>query len=241
MSGDSTSLSNMRRMSGENSRPSRTGAAGACGAGHPHWAAFEAAHPPPASLEAAVAALDRGVAPPQRGLGRIVTCLSVSGPGSRFSSGVTRVAAGLALAAVVGSACTHPPAPESLAQAVGVAPRQVLETFLAAANCVATVGCAHQARSLETMGRLFGTREGPLLARDPRALVERRMYALAALLRADTFVVGGERVVPGRTGEATGLEARVRQGTRETALPVTMVRAKKGGWLVESLEVDRFR
>lgn len=147
-----------------------------------------------------------------------------------------RAAAGVAVAAALaagGCALGRPPAASPAARTATA----VLESFLGAANCVATPGCPDQARSLETMGLLFGTRDGPLLARDSRPAVERRMYALAALLRCDTFAVGGESVVPGRVGDAVRLEATVRQRAREAALPVTMVRMKAGPWLVESLEV----
>src|SRR5690606_30105079 len=64
----------------------------------------------------------------------------------------------------------------------GVAPVLTVERFLRAVN----------ARDYETMARLFGNKEGPVRNRDPKPEVERRMFALASVLRHDDYTVEDE-------------------------------------------------
>lgn len=109
-----------------------------------------------------------------------------------------------------------------------VAPALLVERFLQAAN----------ANDIETMGQLFGTREGSLLERDPRENVEQRMFTLASLLRHDDYSIRGERVVPGRSEEAIQILTRLEQGDDISDVPFTVVRTGDGGWLVEQIDMD---
>ncbi|HUG01019.1 MAG TPA: hypothetical protein VML95_04110 [Longimicrobiales bacterium] len=107
-----------------------------------------------------------------------------------------------------------------------VAPSLVVERFLQAVN----------ARDVTTLGRLFGTSDGPISARDDRAAVEQRMFTLASLLQHDDYTILGDQVVPGRAGEAIDIMTTLRKGQRAVAVPFTLVRTREGGWLVERIE-----
>lgn len=88
------------------------------------------------------------------------------------------------------------------------------------------------------MGWYFGTAEGPVLRRDDPSDVEKRMYALATVLRHDAFVVGPGRDVPGRIGAAQGYTVRLQRGGRQLQVPMVTVRGSDGRWLVESIDVQ---
>jgi hypothetical protein len=152
-----------------------------------------------------------------------------------------RVAAVLTLLGVtLLPACAHQtiriPVSATNGAAGGVAPQLAVESFLRAANCVAAVRCATKARDIDSMARLFGTRDGSILDRDPRADVEQRMYALASLLQSDDYSVQGQNIVPGRVGEALQLTVSMTQGGRELSVPFIMVRSRNGDWLVEQID-----
>lgn len=110
----------------------------------------------------------------------------------------------------------------------GVGPSLLVERFLQAAN----------SNDIQTMSRLFGTEDGPIIERDPRDQVEQRMFTLASLLRHQDFSIVGEQVVPGRIGSALTIVTRVRQRSREVRVPFTVVRTADGGWLVEQIGVE---
>ncbi len=155
-------------------------------------------------------------------------------------SRLSRVAAGLALALALSSAaCVHQVIGTSAGNGngAGLAPQLAIESFLRAANCVASAKCAAKAQDLETMSRLFGTRKGSILNRDPRADVEKRMYALASLLESQDYQVQGQNIVPGRVGEAVQLTVQLKQGGRAISVPVTMVKTSQGDWLVEQVDM----
>lgn len=88
------------------------------------------------------------------------------------------------------------------------------------------------------MGWIFGTAGGPIMARDPAAEVEQRMYALASLLAHDGYVVGNGMAVPGRTSEAVAFDVIITQGGRNLRVPFTAVRGPSDRWFVESLDVE---
>jgi hypothetical protein len=107
-----------------------------------------------------------------------------------------------------------------------VAPSLVVERFLQAVN----------ARDVTTLGRLFGTRDGPIAGRDDPATVERRMFTLASLLEHEDYTILGDQIVPGRGNEAVDIMTTlVRQG-RSVAVPFTLVRSTAGQWLVERID-----
>lgn len=111
----------------------------------------------------------------------------------------------------------------------GVAPVLVVERFLNAAN----------ASDLDSMARLFGTRDGSVLKRDKRAEVEARMYALSSLLRHKNYVLEGEGIVPGRLGEAVRLLFRLELEDGQVSVPFVVVQTRGDGWLIEQVGVDR--
>jgi len=110
----------------------------------------------------------------------------------------------------------------------GVAPALAVERFLNAVN----------ARDYQTMGRLFGTRNGSVLDRDPRAEVEERMFALASILAHQDYALEGETPVPGRLGEAVRIMVRLQIGERRALVPFTVVHSRQGAWLVEQIDIE---
>ena len=148
----------------------------------------------------------------------------------------TSTAAGRALLlcaclAIPAPGCVSKTEPVSTVRSPGasVAPALAVERFLNAAN----------ARDLDTMARLFGTKDGSILKRDPRAEVEQRMYALASVLRHDNYSLEGEGPVPGRLGEAVRLIIRMHINERVVDVPFIVVQTKKDGWLVEQIDIEK--
>jgi hypothetical protein len=123
------------------------------------------------------------------------------------------------------------PTPRGVSGASGVGPTLVIDQFMRALNS--------EPKDLATMGRLFGTKEGPISGRDPKAQVEQRMFALASVLHHDDYEVVREQQVPGRTGEATQLLVRITAGKNTNTVPFTMVRYKDGAWLIEQIGIDQ--
>jgi hypothetical protein len=136
----------------------------------------------------------------------------------------------LMLAALTVSACVKEQVVVPARASSGVGPALVVEQFMRALNS--------EPKDLATMGRLFGTKEGPIADRDPKAQVEQRMFAIATVLHHDDYEVLREQQVPGRTGEATQLLVRVKSGERANTVPFTMVRYKDGAWLIEQIGID---
>ncbi|HEX7118941.1 MAG TPA: hypothetical protein VF212_09145 [Longimicrobiales bacterium] len=147
----------------------------------------------------------------------------------RGTIGTIRMAAIPALALVLACATRTERIVAPPAAAPGVAPALVVERFLHAAN----------AKDFRTMGRLFGTREGPVLELYPAAEVEKRMFALASVLRHDDYAIEGEMVAPGRTGEALRILVRLQVGARSIPVPFTVVRTEDAGWLIEQFDIER--
>src|SRR5688572_4404806 len=113
--------------------------------------------------------------------------------------------------------------------ASGVAPAMVLERFLAAAN----------SKDLTTMGNLFGTLDGPVTGIDAKDNVEKRMFALATVLRHDDYKIEGEEIVPGRQSEALQLNVQITRGKEVVSVPFFMVRAKNDTWLGEDFKIQK--
>ncbi|MGH7475539.1 MAG: hypothetical protein ACRELD_04565 [Longimicrobiales bacterium] len=133
------------------------------------------------------------------------------------------------LVLITGCATRAEPAP-TLATGDSVtrmAPTLTLERFLRAAN----------SNDLQTMGELFGTQDGSIRRLDSPEDVERRMYALASVLRHDDYELVGDRIVPGRLGRAVELDVRMVMNDRAYVVPFTMVRVSDDLWLVEQIDV----
>ncbi len=110
-----------------------------------------------------------------------------------------------------------------------VATALVVEQFLRAANT----------NDLDTMARLFGTRDGPTMRRDSKQVVDRQMFALAAILRNDGYSIARRNIVPGRRDEATELVVRMKFNDREVDVPWVLVYSRENTWLVEQIEITR--
>lgn len=109
-----------------------------------------------------------------------------------------------------------------------VAPALTVERFLRAAN----------ANDLRTMASLFGTVEGPIIDRDPPRDVERRMFAIASVLHHNDFELRGERIVPGRLGQAVELLVNVDTDDRSAIIPFIVVQTETDSWLIEQIDLD---
>jgi hypothetical protein len=112
-------------------------------------------------------------------------------------------------------------------QATAIESGLVVERFLRAANT----------NDLESMGRLFGTREGSVLRIDSRANVEQRMFALASVLRHRDFMIEENRVVPGRSQEAVQVIVGMQIGERRYSVPFTLVQSRDG-WMIEQIGIE---
>lgn len=118
-------------------------------------------------------------------------------------------------------------------QAGGIAadepgPSLVVERFLQAAN----------ANDLNTMIQLFGTSDRRIDQLESVAKAQRRMYALASMLRHDDFQIQGQQIVPGRMSEAAEVRVRIRRGDIVTAVSHVVVRRRGGGWIIEWVDTE---
>jgi len=97
---------------------------------------------------------------------------------------------------------------------------------------------AVKSNDLDTMARLFGTRDGSILERDPRDQVDSRMFALASVLRHDRYAIKGVEVVPGRRDEATRVIVATTIGDRTVDVPYTLVWTTDRIWLIEQIGIE---
>jgi len=155
----------------------------------------------------------------------------------------------LFLALVLGGCTTTRVLPQG--EVAAVAPVLSVERFLAAAN----------QGDLDTMARLFGTEDGPIIdtggtlgcafkkmgswiGLGSRCLtiqeVEIRMDAIAQILRHEDYTVSSEASVPGRVSPASrvGVDLRI-GGKRISDVPFVVVRANGGRWLVEEIGLTK--
>jgi hypothetical protein len=127
---------------------------------------------------------------------------------------------------------TKPVQPTATAQAPQpvVAPTMTIERFMRAVN----------QNDLNTMARLFGTRDGPINRAWPAKEVDERMRLLATVLRHNDYAIGQEDIVPGRRSEATQFTVNVTVGQRVVPVPFVLVRsAQAPEWLIENIAIDR--
>ena len=135
----------------------------------------------------------------------------------------------LMLATVVLTACVKEQVVSGGRTASNLGPSLVVEQFMRALNS--------EPKDLATMGRLFGTKEGPIGERDQKSQVEQRMFAIGTILQHDDYEIVREQQVPGRSAEATQLLVRVKSGERSSNVPFTLVRYKES-WLIEQIGID---
>ena len=110
-----------------------------------------------------------------------------------------------------------------------VAPALALEQFLRAAN----------ASDLDSMARLFGTKDGPWAQHVTDTEADRRMLTFASVLRHDDYLILGDAMVPGRRGEATQLNVRLTRDGRSVDVPFVLTWAGGLGWMIEQFDIEK--
>jgi hypothetical protein len=111
-----------------------------------------------------------------------------------------------------------------------VGPVLTVERFLQAANT----------RDLETMARLFGTDDGPILDTGTQEEIELRMDLIAEILQHDDYEIVSERSVPGAASRSSriGVDLAL-PGGRTTVEDVgfTVVLESPNRWLINVIEL----
>lgn len=97
---------------------------------------------------------------------------------------------------------------------------------------------AANARDLDGMARLFGTKAGPASEKWGRTELEQRMFAIATELHHNDYEVAGEAMVPGRTETATKVNIRLTNENGKYIVPFTLVRYKSDSWLIEQIGIE---
>jgi glutaredoxin 2 len=110
-----------------------------------------------------------------------------------------------------------------------VAGALVIEQFLRAVN----------ASDLDTMARLFGTKEGPIVRLYDSKQVEDRMFVIARVLRHEDYTILRQEVVPGRREEATRVLVRMTIEGRQIELPYTLVWSNDRTWYIEQIPLEQ--
>ena len=147
---------------------------------------------------------------------------------------------------VVVSACATQAGPNEVAP---VAAQLSVERFLQAANT----------RDVQSMGRLFGTEEGPLgdtggtfgcffkkigswfggTACAKRVEVELRMDAIASVVQHRDYRIIREEPVAGRTSPTRRVMVDIDLGDRSvSAAPFVVVQTNEGRWLVQEVPLE---
>lgn len=92
--------------------------------------------------------------------------------------------------------------------------------------------------NLHEMAAVFGTREGSIARRDSQSEVERRMYAMATILKHDSFRLQPGGPVPGRGQDAMQYTVVLKQGQREYQVPFVTVLGPDRRWFVERVDLE---
>ena len=150
------------------------------------------------------------------------------------------------LAAVSTACTTHVAQPTAMA---ALAPQLTVERFLQAAN----------SRDVASMGRMFGTTDGPLMetggtfgcmfkkigswfggsACRRRTDVELQLDAIARVLRHDSYRIAREEPVFGRSTPATRVLVDLTvEGVSVPNVPFLVVQGGEGRWLVENVGLE---
>ena len=111
-----------------------------------------------------------------------------------------------------------------------LAPSLTVERFLQAANT----------RDLVTMGRLFGTDDGPVADTWRREDIELRMSVLADILQHRNYEIVSEGSVPGAEVPSTrvGVDIQTSRGPTIRDVGFTVVAGSGNQWLVNVIDVD---
>jgi hypothetical protein len=122
---------------------------------------------------------------------------------------------------------SHPSGPRMEGAAPALATSLTIEQFLRAVN----------GKDLDTMARLFGTRDGSIALRDPRQQVEDRMFALAAIMQHQDYSIDGGQIVPGRRDEATQVFVQMSVDGKNIRVPFTLVWSRDS-WMIEQIGIE---
>lgn len=95
-----------------------------------------------------------------------------------------------------------------------------------------------ESKEYDQMGWLFGNHGGSVYAIDEPNDVERRMYALATVLRHRSYTIGNQAQVPGRSGAAVRMNVRLVNERSTFDVPFIVVRGPEGRWFVEQVDVE---
>lgn len=149
---------------------------------------------------------------PSRSMRRVVACMLLS--------------AGAALTA---SCVTKTIAPDQSGGGETLGPSLVIERFLRAAN----------GNDLDTMAKLFGTKDGPYDRMGSKKEIDDRMFTFATVLRHTDFRIKGEGdPVSGRRSEAKNIMTEIALKDGTVTVPFMVVRYKNS-WLIEDICIAR--
>lgn len=95
-----------------------------------------------------------------------------------------------------------------------------------------------ESKEYDQMGWLFGNHGGSIYAVDPPNEVERRMYALATVLRHRTYRIGTQAQVPGRSGAAVRMIVNLETERNRFEVPFIVVRGPESRWFIEQIGVE---
>jgi hypothetical protein len=118
---------------------------------------------------------------------------------------------------------------ESTVSATTIGTSMVVERFLRAAN----------SKDLDTMAKLYGTKEGPFDRMGSRKEIDDRMFLMASVLKHSDYKIMGEELVPGRRDDQTQVILQLTQGpdNRKVTVPFLMTRYKNS-WLIENIHME---
>jgi hypothetical protein len=119
---------------------------------------------------------------------------------------------------------------EALPGNTDVATSLVIEQFLRAAN----------ENDLDIMASLFGTVNGPNIGRVPKDQLDQQLFAIASILRHESYEIVRRQIVPGRRSEATEVTVRMNMGrNRIIDVPYTLVYTNANNWLIEQIDLEK--
>jgi hypothetical protein len=119
---------------------------------------------------------------------------------------------------------------EALPGNTEVATSLVIEQFLRAAN----------ENDLDTMASLFGTVNGTNIGRVPKDQLDQQLFAIASILRHESYEIVRRQIVPGRRSEATEVTVRMNMGrNRIIDVPYVLVYTNANNWLIEQIDLEK--
>jgi len=130
-------------------------------------------------------------------------------------------------AADVELACGGSSGPKSAATAPVVSSAQAVRMFMQAAAD----------SNLTRMGELWGSDGGPAAQTGNPSDYEKRLFIMQTYLRGDSIQVVSDMAVPGDNSHRRVTIALYRRSCPKQ-IPMTLVRTKAGGWIVNSVDLN---